>query len=287
MFNIFKINNELLIPFPKDFISNYKIVNKSLFVMGKENDIIQTETESIVKVHQIIKEENIETIISIGNISGKTSNREIAPELERMLALSQISRRIVCVRDKKGNFLFIKNKRELEKDWLLWKENQLKELFPNLNEQQRFIKNYEKGMQHLGEKILSSYPYFILTFPIFSLKQYVSEKNIFKCPIIPSKLLAELNIQYYLKPTNIIVNNTDISQFHLKSSILNRNEILSSLQKIYPNNPTMIKQYQFGVYLEGSVNRQTGEIIKSDFSFTEIVHKNYRYDLYINIQKVE
>ena len=27
MFNIFKINNELLIPFPKDFISNYKIVN--------------------------------------------------------------------------------------------------------------------------------------------------------------------------------------------------------------------------------------------------------------------
>lgn len=47
MFNIFKINNELLIPFPKDFIS----VNKSLFVMGKENDIIQTETESIVKVH--------------------------------------------------------------------------------------------------------------------------------------------------------------------------------------------------------------------------------------------
>lgn len=83
MFNIFKINNELLIPFPKDFISNYKIVNKSLFVMGKENDIIQTETESIVKVHQIIKEENIETIISIENISGKTSNGEIAPELEK------------------------------------------------------------------------------------------------------------------------------------------------------------------------------------------------------------
>ena len=87
MFNIFKINNELLIPFPKDFIS----VNKSLFVMGKENDIIQTETESIVKVHQIIKEENIETIISIGTISGKTSNGELAPELKKMLALSQTS----------------------------------------------------------------------------------------------------------------------------------------------------------------------------------------------------
>ena len=36
--------------------------------MGKENDIIQTETESIVKVHQIIKEENIETIISGGDL---------------------------------------------------------------------------------------------------------------------------------------------------------------------------------------------------------------------------
>lgn len=83
MFNLLKTNKELLIPFPRDFISNYKIVNKSLFLMGKENDTIQTETESIVKVHQIVKEENIETIISIENISGKTSNREIAPELEK------------------------------------------------------------------------------------------------------------------------------------------------------------------------------------------------------------
>ena len=68
MFNFFKVNSELLIPFPKDFTSNYKIANKNLFVMGKENDIIQTETESIVKVHQIIKEENIETIISGGDL---------------------------------------------------------------------------------------------------------------------------------------------------------------------------------------------------------------------------
>lgn len=94
MLNIFNSNRELLIPNPSRFTSSYKISAKNNLIMGEENIPIETVTESIIDVEQIINSDgNIGTIISLKEINGSSSNESIKASLNQMLLISKISKK--------------------------------------------------------------------------------------------------------------------------------------------------------------------------------------------------
>lgn len=288
MLGIFNSKKEdWLIPNPKNFSARYKMLTQNTFLMGVENKPLEMQTESILQINQRITDDSIETAVTVESIKGDTPNKELQDHLATTIALSHISKTLLFQRDFFGKFLFIKNKIKLKSDWEKWKNSEIDKLFKEKEEKEKFILNYEKGFEKIDQTIPLSFQNAILIPALYGFKSYQDSTNCFSPQSINSKLIADLAIRYEMVSTRTEVNNVGDAKVYLKSKLSNTDEMKTALEEIYSKSKEFsIKNYQFGIYLDYILERETGRILKSKFSLTEIVHDHLRYDLKIDLQEI-
>jgi|GEM_PF-6309125 len=278
---------DLLIPNPRNFSTRYKMLTQNTFIMGVENKPLEMETVSILQINQRVIDDSIETAVTVESVQGSTANKELQDHLDTTLALSHISKTLLFQRDSLGKFLYIKNKAKLKSDWEKWKNTEINKLFTGKKEKERFIINYEKGFEKIDHTISLSFQNAILIPALYGFKSYQHSTNSFSPQIINSKLIADLVIKYEMFTTHTEINNVGQAKINLKSKLSNTDEMKTVLEQIYEASKEFsIKNYQFGIFSDYVLERETGKIVKSKFSLTEIIHDNLRYALKINLEEI-
>lgn len=279
---------DLLIPEPKSFTTQYKLLSNNRFIMGESNLPLEINTETILLVDQIVKEDFIETVITLEYIDGNTSNDILKHHLQTSLALSNITKTIVFRRDKSGKPMYVANNTLLKRDWEKWKTSEIHNIFKDKKEKERFILNYEKGIDNLNyDMISSSVQNSILMPTIYNFKSYQHVSNHYSQKMA-SKLVGDLLLKYNLYTTHVDINNIGKAKIALKSRLLNSNNISLILKNIYRKPISFsLKDYQWGIYIDYILQQETGKILHSEFSLTEIIHNNLRYDLKIILEEVD
>ncbi|MFK6999558.1 hypothetical protein [Flavobacterium oreochromis] len=288
MLGIFNSKKEdWLIPNPKNFSARYKMLTQNTFLMGVENKPLEMKTETILQINQRITNDFIETAVTVESIKGDSPNEELQDHLTKTLALSDISKTLLFQRNPSGKFLSIKNKVKLKNDWEKWKNTEIHKLFKEEKEKEKFILNYEKGFEKIDQTIPFSFQNAVLIPALYSFKSYQNNKNSFSPLSLNSKLIADLIITYEMSTTRTEINNIGEAKINLKSRLLNTAEMKRILENLYSNsNNFSTKNYQFGIYLDYVLERETGKILKSMFSLTEIIQEHLRYDLTIELNEI-
>jgi hypothetical protein len=285
LFNFKK--KDLLIPSPKNFSARYKMLTQSTFIMGAENKPLEMETVSILQVNQRIYDDSIETAVTVESIKGSTANKELQDHLDTTLALSHVSKTLVFQRNAIGKFMYITNKPQLKKDWEKWKSTEINKVFKEKKEQDKFIRNYEKGFEKMDQAIPLSFQNALLIPALYGFKSNQDVSNCFSSQSINSKLIADVVLKYEICTTHTEINDIGEAKIALESRLLNKDVMKIVLEKIYESSKEFsIKNYQFGISLDYILECETGKILKSKFSLTEIVHDNLRYDLKIDLQEI-
>lgn len=290
MFGLFnsKEREDLLIPNPQSFCTRYKMISQNIFLMGEKNNPIEIKTEVILQVTQRVYNNFIETVITIDEIKGNTLDNNLKKHLDTIIALSNITKSLCFQRDFSGNFMYIKNKTKLKQDWEKWKITDINNFFKERVEKEKFILNYEKGMKDIDKMVSTSFQNTILLPPLYGFKSYQHPENYFTTQSISSKLFPNLIIEYLMYATHIEVNNVDEVKIFLKSKLSNTQKIKIFFNDFHKNlSDVYINNYQWGIFLDYILERSTGKVLKADFSLTEILHKNLRYDLKINLEEIK
>jgi len=233
----------LLIPNLKNFSARYKMLTQNMFIMGAENKPLEMETVSILQINQRIYDDFIETAVTVEHIKGSTANKELQDHLDTTLALSYVSKTLVFQRNAIGKFMYITNKPQLKKDWEKWKSTEINKVFKEKKEQDKSIRNYEKGFEKMDQAIPLSFQNALLIPALYGFKSYQDVSNCFSLQSINSKLIADLILKYEICSTNIEINNIGEANISLESRLLNKDVMKTALEKIYES----LKNFQLKI----------------------------------------
>jgi hypothetical protein len=286
---LFKEDNSSKLISPSNFETTYIVTTKNEFKMGIENPVIKLETESEVFFKQLVEDNIVTNTIETKNIKGHTDSDKMKPNLDQMLLLADISKRIVIKRDSKGKMKSVANMNTLKKDWQLWKETKLQIAFPDIKQQTAFIKNYENGLDKMDDGIKKSFQYLVLMPEIYDFKNYISNQNPDTTSNMEmvSKLVANMVIKYNLALVKMKAGNETI--LNLKSDVLNKGDMKDLyLAPLYNNHKEFsISNYMFKITIDYTLDKVTSKIINANFLLLEQMHDNLQYKLEINVKEVK
>jgi hypothetical protein len=272
-----------------NFEGNYLVSVNNEFIMGRDNPAISLQTTSQISLAQKIEESVIRTAITTQTITGSTESDTMKPHLQQALLLGGISKTIDFIRNEKGKITCIANKKQLESEWLLWKETTLPQLYPDKTEQVKFAENYEKGLELMGESIPDNLHHFMLQPDIYHVRNHVSQSrsNASSTRLLPSKLIAGMVIKYHFVTTE--VEYGDQSVIRLKAEIQNEGEMLQKfLKKLYKAQSEFNQaEYAFTIDVDYLMESNSGKIISGNLFLKEKMHNHLQYILHIQVKEIK
>jgi hypothetical protein len=271
-----------------NFEDNYLLTVNNELIMGKDNPAISLQTVSQILLTQRTEETGIRTSITTQAITGSTESDTMKPHLQQALLLGGISQTIEFIRNDKGRITGIANKKQLESEWLLWKETTLPELYPDKTAQAKFAENYEKGLELMDETIPDNLHYFILQPDIYHISNHVSQSraNTTNTRVIPSKLIAGMLIKYHFVTTDVEPGEQAV--IRLKAEIQNEGEMMQKyLKKLYKaQNEFTQADYAFTIDVDYLAEPGTGKIISGNLLLKEKMHDHLQYILHMQVKGV-
>jgi hypothetical protein len=271
---LFQLNN---------FEGNYLLTVNNELIMGKNNPVMSLQTTSQLLLQQKVEDAGIRTTITTQSISGSTENDTMKPHLQQALLLGGISQTIEFIRNEKGRITGIANKKQLESEWLLWKETTLPELYPDKTEQAKFAQNYEKGLELMEETLPDNLHYFILQPDIYHISNHVSQSraNATSTRVMPSKLIAGMLIKYHFVITDVVPGEKAV--IRLKAEVQNEGEMVQKyLKKLYKaQNEFTQNDYAFTIDVDYLVEPGSGKIISGNLLLKEKMHNHLQYILHM------
>jgi hypothetical protein len=272
-----------------NFEGNYLLTVNNELIMGRENPAISLQTQSQLLLQQTVEETGIRTIITTQGITGSTESDTMKPHLQQALQLGGISKTIDFIRNEKGKITGIANKKQLETEWLSWKETTLPQQYADRAEQLKFAENYKKGLELMEENIPDNLHYFILQPDIYHIRNHVSQSraNATGTRMLLSKLIAGMVIKYQFITTE--VEYGEQSLIRLKAEILNEGEMLQKhLKKLYKaQNEFTSADYAFTIDVDYLVESGTGKIITGNLFLKEKMHGNLQYIMHIQVKEAK
>jgi hypothetical protein len=262
-----------------NFEGNYLLTVNNELIMGKNNPAISLQTTSQILLIQRVEETGIRTSVTTQTITGSTESDTMKPHLQQALLLGG---------NEKGRITSIANKKQLESEWLLWKETTLPELYPEKTEQAKFAENYEKGLELMEETLPDNLHYFILQPDIYHIKNHVSQSraNATSNRVLPSKLIAGMLIKYHFVTTEVEPGEQTV--IRLKAEIQNEGEMLQKfLKKLYKAQSEFTQDdYAFTIDVDYLVEPGSGKIISGNLLLKEKMHDHLQYILHMQVSGV-
>jgi hypothetical protein len=270
------------------FDTKYHIKTANCLAMGKQNPEIKMETEAIILFSQDVDILKITNTLETISIEGNTDNEMMNPHLQQLLLLTDISKRIVIERNSHGKLKAIANVSTLRKDFEKWKAKKISDVFQTRQQQQTFIKNYEKGLDSLNKELEKNFQYILLMPEVYHFKKERSGQlsNRTSQAVLLSKLVGDMVINYHLKSTVVKEDGQDVT-LRIVSEIENEHLLvkrhLSPMYEKYKE--YSLSDYQFKIQADYLFEKESSKIKNATFSLYEQLHAHLSYKLEIRVQE--
>lgn len=271
------------------FSNEYNIIANNVFVMGKENPVVETKTNTTIKFSQEVNEKNIHNRIEVVEITGTTGDGRLRDGLDKMLMLQKISPVIILKRDLKGRITEVVNKEALRSEFDNWVKEHIAEVFAEKKSQDIFQKNYLNGLDNLERHIASNFQYMLLMPEVYHFRPYTSPNNYDKTRAyrLASKLVADMELWYFLE--NRHIERSELIEHMMVSKLLNRNYLEQQfLKKLYKQQTGLsVTDFHFQIEMRYKWHPETYELISAGFKLIERMHDHLSYTYHIDVQKKE
>lgn len=275
MFNLLKKSTLVDL---ENFETLYAVEINNRLSLKKDQLPVVLTTNAEISIKQELRDNTIRNTSVLNKVEGNTTNKEFEAYLEKNLLLADISRRFSIQRNRHGEIKKILNLKELKNDWLRWKENKLYDFVQKLNEQEKFIQNYEKGLSIMEDQLKNELQSIALYPECYSFKSYLSTEKEYTQPhYFTSRLIDKMGISYKLTPTRIDSTEQRVT-VEMKSVIANINELSPLLEQM---NAQPGYQYAFEITVLYELEKNTGKIIFSQVQLHESLNEFIDYRIQI------
>ncbi|AHF17548.1 hypothetical protein [Niabella soli] len=281
------LNNSTLSRYLKPHSKKYRIETVNRFCYEKGRNPVMIKVSGNVEYEQQLAADAVYTAIGWSDIKGETDQPAMEQQLQQMLSLAAINRRLVFKRNRNGEVLEMANREEVLADWHYWVQHELAKTFTSTREQQKFVQAYQYDLNNLEQVLRNNFQYSLLLPEFLGFNEVKTPGNCTRPYIQHSRLLEE-QLYEYAWHTDIL--NDEASEFHIKlnATLLNFDEVArQKLEQVYSKTRhNSIDNFDFNLSVKYIFKKYDGSITAAKLCFDERIHEHLHYQIRMTLEKV-
>ncbi|MBO9618194.1 MAG: hypothetical protein J7539_04075 [Niabella sp.] len=271
----------------KPHFKKYRIETVNRFCYEKGRNPVMIRVSGTVEYEQQLAADVIYTAIGWSEITGETNQPAMEQQLQQMLSLATINKRLVFKRNRNGEVLEMANREEVQTDWHYWVQHELAKAFGSAREQQKFVEAYENDLNNLAQVLRNSFQYALLLPEFLGFSDSKTPEDHTRAYVQHSRLLEEQRYEYHWH-TDIL--NDEASEFHIKlnAALLNFDEAArQKLEQVYSKTRhCSIDDFDFNLSVKYIFKKYDGSIIAAKLCFDERIHEHLHYQTRMTLEKI-